>query len=71
MSGSQLSDGLLYESMVEGLENDLAKANKLATKRGARLQKLRASMRETEWYNFVQYEYPEAKDWFDEDEVPR
>lgn len=39
-----------------------------AAQRGARLQVLRESMRETDWLHFCQ-DHPEADSWFDSDGV--
>ena len=63
---------------IEKLEAKLAEANKKGTQRGARLQIMREWMELyrcdadylTIWDRLIG-ERPEAKDWFDDDGVPR
>jgi hypothetical protein len=56
-------------SMHQALLKDNEKLRQCCAQRGARLQVLRESMRETDWLHFCQ-DNPEADKWFDADGVP-
>ena len=59
-----------YDEIIEDLKKELKEARKLASQRGARLQLLRESMREIDWFHFVAYEHPGANNWFNRDGTP-
>lgn len=49
---------------------DLKYYKKRSTQLSARFQILRENMEIDDWADIL-YQYPEAKDWFDEDGVPK
>jgi hypothetical protein len=50
---------------------EIERLRQQVTQRGARMQVMREAWRQTDWMQWISYDYPEAREWFDDDGVPR
>ena len=66
------TDDYLSDLAIElrDLADDVGQRDSVLGQRTARLQVLRESMSELQWHHFC-LDHPRAKEWFDEDGVPK
>jgi regulator of replication initiation timing len=66
-----ISDHQDVFDMVAGMRAEIERLRQQVTQRGARMQVMREAWRQTDWMQWISYDYPEAREWFDDDGVPR